>query len=90
MNKSELIKAIAEQTEISRADTAAMLTAFEVAVKDALLRGEKVTLPGFAVFKTMETAERTGRNPATGEAVTIPARRKVKFVPSQNLKELVK
>ena len=89
MNKSELITAVAERAAIKRSEAADALKAFEIVLKEVLSAGGKVTLPGFGTFKVRETAARTGRNPKTGEPVEIPARRKVKFMPSQHLKELV-
>lgn len=89
MNKSELITAVAERADIKRSEAADALKAFEIVLKEVLGAGGKVTLPGFGTFKVRETAARAGRNPATGEEVEIPARRKVKFTPSQQLKDLL-
>ena len=89
MNKQELIKDIAERGEFTKADADAALKAVQGAIAAALTRGDKITLPGFGTFKVVETAARTGRNPQTGEPVEIPAKRKVKFNPTQALKDLV-
>lgn len=90
MTKSELIKAIAEHGELSRADAEIALMAVQHSITEALTRGDRITLPGFGTFKLVETAARTGRNPQTGEPIDIPAKRKVKFAPSDKLKDLVK
>ena len=89
MNKADLIKDIAERGEFTKADADAALKAVQGAIAAALTRGDKITLPGFGTFKVVETAARTGRNPQTGEPVEIPAKRKVKFNPTQALKDLV-
>lgn len=90
MTKSELIKAIAEHGELSRADAEIALLAVQHSITEALAKGERITLPGFGTFKLVETAARTGRNPHTGEPIDISAKRKVKFAPSDKLKDLVK
>lgn len=89
MNKQDLIKDIAERGEFTKADAEAALKAVQGAIAAALVNGDKITLPGFGTFKVVETAARTGRNPKTGEPVEIPAKRKVKFNPTQALKDLV-
>lgn len=89
MNKQDLIKDIAERGEFTKADADAALKAVQGAIAAALTRGDKITLPGFGTFKVVETAARTGRNPQTGEPVEIPAKRKIKFNPTQALKDLV-
>ena len=90
MNKQDLIKDIAERGEFTKADADAALKAVQGAIAAALTRGDKITLPGFGTFKVVETAARTGRNPLTGEPVEIPAKRKIKFNPTQSLKDLVR
>lgn len=89
MNKQELIKDIAERGEFTKADAEAALKAVQGAIAAILVNGDKITLPGFGTFKVVETAARTGRNPKTGEPVEIPAKRKIKFNPTQALKDLV-
>ena len=68
MNKTELIAAMAEQTELSKKDAEAALKAFVDVVSEELKKGEKVQLVGFGTFEVSERAAREGRNPATGEA----------------------
>ena len=89
MNKQDLIKDIAERGEFTKADAEAGLNAVQGAITAALTRGDKITLPGFGTFKVVESAARSGRNPQTGEPVEIPAKRKIKFNPTQALKDLV-
>ena len=87
MTKSELIKQIAERAELTQAKAAEALQAFEAVVTDELSKGGEIALTGFGTFKVTDRAARTGRNPQTGEAMEITARRVLTFKPSQVLKE---
>ncbi len=89
MNKAELIAAIAEQTNLSKKDSEAALKAFVDVVSEELKKGEKVQLVGFGTFEVSERAAREGRNPATGEAMTIQASKAPKFKAGKALKDLV-
>ncbi len=89
MNKTELIAAIAEDTNLSKADAG---RAFESALENlsrALARGETVQLIGFGTFAVASRAERTGRNPSTGEQITIKASKSAKFTAGKALKDAV-
>lgn len=90
MNKSELIQAIADEAELSKHDAAEFVDAFISVVTQELKDGNDVTLVGFGVFHVSERAERQGRNPKTGETLTIPATKKPGFRPGKPLKEAVK
>lgn len=90
MNKTELISAMAEKTEISKKDAEKALTAFTNVVADVLVDGDKVAITGFGTFEVVERAERQGRNPATGEAMTIAASKSPKFKAGKALKDAVK
>lgn len=90
MNKTELIAAMAEKAEISKKDTEKVLTAFTNIVADTLVGGDKVAITSFGTFEVVERAERQGRNPATGEAITIAASKSPKFKSSKALKDAVK
>ena len=90
MNKSELIQAIADEAELSKHDAAEFVNAFISVVTQELKDGNDVTLVGFGVFHVSERAERQGRNPKTGETLTIPAVKKPRFRPGKPLKEAVK
>lgn len=79
MNKAELIEVIAKETGISKVQTNVALDSFTEAVVGALKKGDRVTLVGFGTFSTGERAARTGRNPQTGAAIKIKARKTVKF-----------
>lgn len=90
MNKTELISAMAEKAEISKKDAEKALAAFTNVVADTLVDGDKVAITGFGTFEVVERAERQGRNPATGEAITIAASKSPKFKASKALKDAVR
>ena len=73
MNKTELIDAIAEKADLSKADAGKALNATIEAIQGALKSGEAVTLVGFGTFDVKNRAARTGRNPQTGKAINIAA-----------------
>ncbi|HEZ6732482.1 TPA: HU family DNA-binding protein [Neisseria meningitidis] len=87
MNKSELIEAIAQEADISKAAAQKALDATTNAVTTALKQGDTVTLVGFGTFYVGERAERQGRNPKTGEPLTIAAAKTPKFRAGKALKE---
>ena len=89
MNKAELVAAIADKAELSKKDAEAALKAFTDVVAEELKKGEKIQLVGFGTFEVSERAARTGRNPQTGEEMTIPASRAPKFKAGKALKDLV-
>ncbi|MCI9103695.1 MAG: HU family DNA-binding protein [Lachnospiraceae bacterium] len=89
MNKTELIAAVAEKAEISKKDAEKALKAFTDVVTDELVKGEKVQLVGFGTFEVSERAEREGRNPKSGEPMTIAASKSPKFKAGKALKDMV-
>ena len=89
MNKTELVAAIAEKTELSKKDAEAALKAFVDVVSDELKKGEKVQLVGFGTFEVSERAAREGRNPQTGKTMKIEASKSPKFKAGEALKDLV-
>lgn len=86
MNKTELVQALATATDMSQAAASRSLDAFVRIVSEELAKGGEVAIAGFGSFKTSERAERSGRNPQTGEAIQIAASTTVKFVPASALK----
>lgn len=86
MTKPELIEAVSAVTGQTKADTDRTLEAILSKATDALANGERVELRGFGIFEAKETKARTGRNPATGATIEIPASRKATFRPSKELK----
>ncbi len=89
MNKAELVAAIADKAELSKKDAEAALKAFTDVVAEELRKGEKIQLVGFGTFEVSERAARTGRNPQTGEEMTIPASKAPKFKAGKALKDLM-
>lgn len=89
MNKSDLVNAIALSADISKAAAGRALDGALEAIKNALKQGDEVSLVGFGLFTVDERAERTGRNPATGVAITIPAAKVPKFRAGKGLKDAV-
>ena len=90
MNKAQLVSAVAEQAGITKKAAAASVDAFVSVVSDAIARGDKVTLVGFGSFYAVDRAARKGRNPKTGEEITIPASKAPKFKAGKALKESVR
>ena len=74
---------------MSKAEAERALEAVTLALGNALLGGEKASIPGFGTFEAVEKPERQGRNPQTGEPVTIPAHKAVKFKAAKALKDAV-
>lgn len=87
MNKTELVAAMAEQTNLSKKDAEAALKAFIDVVSEELKKGEKVQLVGFGTFEVSERAAREGRNPQTGETMEIKASKTPKFKAGKALKD---
>lgn len=89
MNKGDLIKAVADQAGLTKAQATDALDAVLNSITGALTEGDKVTLIGFGTFSINERAARTGRNPATGKAIKIAAKKQVKFKAGKGLDETV-
>ena len=90
MNRPEMTAAIAENTGLTKTDVDKALKAFIDVVTDELKKGEKVQLVGFGTFEVADRAERQGRNPKTGEEITIAASKSPKFKAGKALKDAVK
>ncbi len=89
MNKTELVDAMAEQTELSKKDVEKVLKSFVDVVSQELKDGGKVQLVGFGTFEVSERAAREGRNPQTGETMEIKASKAPKFKAGKALKDAV-
>ena len=89
MNKTELVAAVAEQAGLSKKDAEAAVKAFTDVVAEALKAGDKIQLVGFGTFEVSERAAREGRNPRTGETMTIAATKTPKFKVGKALKDMV-
>ena len=86
MNKTELIAAVAEKAEISKKDAEKAVKAFTDVVSEELVNGGKIQLVGFGTFEVSERPAREGRNPRTGETMTIAATKTPKFKVGKALK----
>ena len=89
MNKTELIAAVAEQAELSKKDAEKAVKAFTDVVSEELVNGGKIQLVGFGTFEVSERPAREGRNPRTGETMTIAATKTPKFKVGKALKDMV-
>lgn len=89
MKKAELIESILDHcpTAGTKKSVELMLDGLATTVQEALANGREVTLPGLGKFSVTERAERAGRNPQTGEPMTIPAARVPKFKAAKALKD---
>ena len=89
MNKSQLIAKIATDAGLTKVQATAALQAVEVGIIEALVNGDEVTMVGFGTFKVTERKAKKGRNPATGEAIQIPAKKAPIFKAGKALKDAV-
>jgi integration host factor subunit alpha len=89
MTKAEFVENIRTRTNISMKDSADMLEDVFSLMKSTLEAGEKIKVAGFGTFEVKEKKDRKGRNPQTGEAITITARRILTFKPSTLLKQAI-
>lgn len=89
MNKQELIDLMASSADISKAAAENALNAFIEGITKSLVGGDKVAIANFGSFETAKRAERTGRNPRTGEEMKIPASVSAKFKAGKRLKDAV-
>lgn len=90
MNKTELVKAVAERAELTQKDSAKVLDALFDTITKTLAEGEKIQLIGFGTFEVRDRAARKGRNPQTGEEIDIAASKVPAFKAGKELKEAVK
>ncbi|MDZ7759696.1 MAG: HU family DNA-binding protein [Desulfovermiculus sp.] len=90
MTKADLIAKVAEKSELTKADSERALNACLTSIEDILVREGKLTLTGFGTFQVEERKERKGRNPQTGDEITIPAAKVVKFRPGKLLKDAIR
>ncbi len=89
MRKQDLVRAVAEVTQQNEGSSSKAVNAVFSAIEDALSSGDEVTISGFGSFKVVERAARQGRNPQTGEEMTIKARKSPVFRPGTQLKRAV-
>ena len=100
MNKNDFARALRDKViekaeddsrlkDMKVYEAEAATNAFLDVIKDAMIAGEKIQLVGFGTFETVERPERTGRNPMTGESITIKSSKAIKFKAGKALKDAV-
>lgn len=89
MNKSELVEAVANKTDMSKSQTQGVIEALIEVVTKALKKGDEVRLVGFGTWTVAKRAATTGRNPRTGEPLKIPASKQPKFKAGKELKDAI-
>ena len=89
MTKTNLIELVAEKTGLKKCDADKAVNALFAAIEESLVAGEKVQVTGFGTFEIRENKEREGRNPATGETITIAASKTPTFSAGKSLKDAV-
>ena len=87
MNTKDLAKQVADHLGTTEKQTRDLLDAVLNAISQAAVAGDEINLPGFGKFKVKSMSERSGRNPATGEPITIAASKKLTFAPAKALKD---
>jgi len=89
MTKSQLVQKLAESADLAKKQADAVLEGLVATIVASLKKGDPVKIPGLGTFKKVQTKARMGRNPQTGEAIKIPARKKVRFTVAKPLKVAV-
>ena len=89
MNRTELVAAMAEKSQLSKKDAESALKAFIDVVSEEMQKGEKIQLVGFGTFEVSERAAREGRNPQTGKTMKIEACKAPKFKAGKALKDAI-
>lgn len=90
MTKKDIVLRIADQSNVRQVVVKKIVQKTFDAIIEALVRGEKVELRNFGVFKVKERRSRTGRNPRTGQVVPVPPRKVVVFKPGLEMKQKVR
>jgi nucleoid DNA-binding protein len=90
MTKRELIEVVSKKANLTNKASRDATQAIINSIRDALKRGEKVVITGFGTFSVRKRVERVGRNPKTGEKITISARKAPGFTPGKTLKKVVR
>ena len=89
MNKTQFVDAVAQKSGLNKKEAEAAVNAMTAVVAEALKAGDKVQLVGFGTFEVKAREERTGRNPKTGETITIAASKHPTFAAGKALKDSV-
>ena len=90
MTKRELIEVVAKKANLTNKAAREAVQAIINSIRDSLKRGEKIVITGFGTFSVRKRVERVGRNPKTGEKITISARKAPGFTPGKTLKKAVR
>ena len=90
VKKTQLVQMLSEKSGASKKDVGVLLEALVETLTSLLRKGEKINVAGLGIFKVADRKAREGRNPRTGEAIHIPASKKMRFTPAKVLKEAVK
>ncbi len=90
MTKKDIILRVSDDTKLKQIDVKKVVQKTFDCILEALVRGEKIELRKFGIFKIKERKSRTGRNPRTGQTVPVPPRKVVVFKPGLEMKKLVK
>ncbi len=90
MTKKDLIELVAKKANLTNKAARDSVSAMLNGIRDSLKRGEKVVITGFGTFSVRKRVERVGRNPKTGEKMTIEARKAPGFTPGKTLKRIVR
>jgi DNA-binding protein HU-beta len=89
MRKNDLIATVAQKVQMPQTQVATVINAAIDTIEDSLSRGEEVAISGFGTFRVSERSAREGRNPQTGQQITIPPRKTASFKPGSQLKRMV-
>ena len=89
MTKADLVEKVAKDADMTKKDAEKLVEIIFASIISTLNEGEKIELRGFGSFRVRERNARKGRNPKTGEAVKIPAKRVAYFKPGKDLKDLI-
>ncbi|MEK7559113.1 MAG: HU family DNA-binding protein [Patescibacteria group bacterium] len=90
MTKKDLTEIVAKKANLTNKAAKDSVQAFIISIRDSLKRGEKVVITGFGTFSVRNRIERVGRNPKTGEKITIASRKAPGFTPGKTLKRAVR
>jgi len=90
LSKSELVDVVASKMNFSKSKAEEIVSLIFGTIQESLMRGDKVSIVSFGTFEVKTTNPRQGRNPKTGEAIQIPAKRSVRFKAGKGLKEKVR
>lgn len=90
MTKKDIIEIVAKKSNLTNKAARDAVQTFLVTIRDSLKRGEKVVLTGFGTFSIRSRVQRVGRNPKTGEKITLSARKAPGFTPGKTFKKAVR